>query len=65
MQHPTLLDAPDLQWQIAAEHVLPLPPEAYLVTPGADWWFVTVRETGSLVYAGPGPVQVRVSPAPF
>ncbi len=65
MQHPTLLDAPDLQWKIAAEHVLPLPPEAYQVTPGEDWWFVTVRETGSLVYAGPGPVRVRLSPAPF
>lgn len=63
--HPTLLALPDQQWKIDTQAVLPLPPEAYAVTPGPDWWFVTVRETGSLIYAGPGPVQVRVSPAPF
>ncbi len=30
-----------------------------------DLWKVMVRSTGELIYAGPGPVQIRRSPAPF
>lgn len=62
--HPTLLRYPSWLVVVAEEQILPLPPEAYQVTPG-EWWSVRVRETGELIYSGIGPVDVVPSPAPF
>lgn len=70
--YPTLLQVPNTpQQQIpnwglpTSTHLLPLPPDAYFVSGGADLWFVTVRATGEFVYIGPGPVMLTISPAPF
>jgi len=65
--HPTLLRHPILApRRMLGEEVLPLAPEAYQVLQVlADWWVVTETTTGTMVYAGPGPVEVIRSPAPF
>ena len=47
------------------ETVLPLEAEAYAVTQGGEVWRVTVKHSGELLYAGPGPVVLVESPAPF
>jgi hypothetical protein len=64
--HPTLLRHPILApRRMLGEEVLPLAPEAYKVhRTEADWWVVIETETGTTVYAGPGPVEVVRSPAP-
>lgn len=47
------------------ETVLPLEAEAYAVTQGSEVWRVTVKHSGEVLYAGPGPVVLVESPAPF
>ena len=66
-QYPTLLCTPPwiTEGILPTETPLPLEPEAYVVTQVGDAWRVTVRHSGEVVYAGPGPVEVVGSPAPF
>lgn len=47
------------------ETLLPLEAEAYAVTQEGEIWRVTVKHSGEVVYAGPGPVVQVESPAPF
>ena len=47
------------------ETVLPLEAQAYAVTQEGEVWRVTVKHTGEVLYAGPGPVELVESPAPF
>ena len=71
--HPTLLYTPEpptsmqrhhrFQW--STKNILPLAPDAYVVRESGALWQVRVKETLALVYAGPGPVEVVRSPAPF
>lgn len=65
--HPTLLHALDLescsQWP--QQYVLPLELQAYQVSESEGTWFVVVKATGRIEYAGPGPISLSVSPAPF
>lgn len=71
MQNPTLLEIPQLingMPSPGGQHQqieLPLDPAAYKVQESDGWWFVTVRASGTFVYAGPGPARVGRSPAPF
>ena len=44
---------------------LPLEAEAYAVTQEGEMWRVTVKHSGEVLYAGPGPVVLVESPAPF
>jgi len=62
--YPLLLRVPGINAP-AGEHRLPLGEEDYEVRQADDLWKVVVRSTGELIYAGPGPVQIRRSPAPF
>lgn len=48
-----------------AEIVLPLEAKAYAVTQEGEVWRVTVKHSGEVLYAGPGPVELVESPAPF
>jgi hypothetical protein len=63
--YPFLLCVPGLQGLPFEEHRLPLGDVDYEVRRSDDIWQVMVRSTGELIYAGPGPVQVRRSAAPF
>lgn len=64
--HPTLLRHPELDdVPFVTESFLDLPANAYSVEQSGDWWTVRVVATGEVVYQGPGPVTVFVSPAPF
>ncbi len=66
MDHPTLLRMPS--WYSAEAHdeiPLLLRPEDYEIIHAGDRVRVIERATGQLVYAGPGPVEVVTSPAPF
>jgi hypothetical protein len=45
--------------------VLPLEPEAYAVTQEGEVWRVMVKHSEAMLYAGPGPVELVESPAPF
>jgi hypothetical protein len=47
------------------ETALPLEAEAYAVTQEGEVWQVTVKHSGEVLYAGPGPVELVESPAPF
>ena len=47
------------------ETVLPLEAQAYVVTQEGEVWRVMVKHTGKVLYAGPGPVVLVESPAPF
>ena len=47
------------------ETVLPLEAEAYAITQEGDIWRVTVKRSGEVLYAGPGPVVLMESPTPF
>lgn len=64
--HPTLLRTPALGsllgWQ---ETYLSGDPGDYLITNALGWWTVKRSATVEVVYAGPGPVTVVRSPAPF
>ena len=62
--YPLLLCVPGINAP-AGEHRLQLGEEDYEVRQIDDLWKVVVRSTGELIYAGPGPVQIRRSPAPF
>ena len=50
---------------IPAEHTLPLNENEYEVKQQGAFWKVLIRATGELIYAGPGPVRIRRSTAPF
>ena len=64
--HPTLLRAPDLRGAIHLQEVaLVGMPGDYLVQQHRGWWMVTRLTDGETVYAGPGPVEVIRSHAPF
>ena len=63
-EFPLLLCEPGVDG-IPAEHTLPLSEEAYEVKQQGDFWKVLIRATGELIYAGPGPVRIRRSAAPF
>ncbi|NMM81037.1 hypothetical protein B2J86_08905 [Acidovorax sp. SRB_14] len=65
--YPTLLCTPGRTGGTAfpRETVLPLEPQAYAMAQDGKAWRVTVRHTGEVIYAGPGPVQLVASPAPF
>jgi hypothetical protein len=63
--YPLLLCVPGLQGLPVEEHRLPLGEADYEVRRSDDIWQVVVRSTGELIYAGPGPVRIRRSPAPF
>lgn len=45
--------------------MLPLEAEAYAITREGDIWRVTVKHSGEVLYAGPGPMVLVESPAPF
>lgn len=47
------------------ERALALPEWRYTVEQRSEVWTMTVRCTGEVIYTGPGPVEVRGSPAPF
>lgn len=40
-------------------------PEDFIVQQHGSWWMVTNRKNQETIYAGPGPVEVFRSPAPF
>ncbi len=65
--YPTLMCTPPGRagGVFPAETVLPLEAEAYAVTQEGEMWRVTVKHSGDLLYAGPGPVVLVESPAPF
>lgn len=62
--HPTLLRVRRGNW-LADLRCLPLAPWKYDVSDNAGTWSVLVVDTGECVYAGPGPVEVTMSRAPF
>lgn len=66
MEHPTLLCIPTLgSWGWGeGQHILPLRPDDYRVVESPEGWKVRAPD-GALVYFGPGPARVRVSPATF
>ena len=61
--HPTLLRTPG-QYGFPNERILPGRPETYSATPSGDWVLITCQQ-GRIVYFGPGPANVVLSPAPF
>lgn len=69
--HPTLLEHPGFgdslrrPREYLEQEELPMAPAAYRVSESQGLWFVIEVATGVMVYAGPGPVRVFVSPAPF
>ncbi len=65
--YPTLLCTPagKMKGVFPRETVLPLEPQAYAIQQQGETWRVTVKRTGEVLYAGPGPVQLVASPAPF
>ncbi len=65
--YPTLMCTPPggAGGVFPTETVLPLEAEAYAITQEGDIWRVTVKHSGEVLYAGPGPVVLVESPAPF
>lgn len=64
--HPTLLRRPSFgAWKAPVEEILQGLPEDYEVHQVSEIWTVTAKVQGVVVYAGPGPVEVFRSPAPF
>lgn len=65
--YPTLMRTPPGRagGVFPTETVLPLEAEAYAVTQQGEVWRVTVKHSGEVLYAGPGPVELVESPAPF
>jgi hypothetical protein len=65
--YPTLMRTPPggAGGVFLTETVLPLEPEAYAVTQEGEIWQVTGKHAGEVLYAGPGPVELVESPAPF
>ncbi len=65
--YPTLMCTPPGRagGVFPTETVLPLEAEAYAVTQEGEVWRVMVKHTGEELYAGPGPVVLVESPAPF
>ena len=61
---PVLLCVPDINGP-SEVHILPLGLGDYQMGRTGEVWKVVVKTTGELIYAGPGPVEVRKSPAPF
>ena len=62
--HPVLLCVPGINGH-PEEHILPYRLDDNQVTQTGDIWNVTVTAINEVIYAGPGPVQVRRSTAPF
>ena len=50
--------------QVKEQHVLPLALEDYRVSQDSEGWKVRAPD-GALIYFGPGPAIIKVSPAPF
>lgn len=65
--YPTLMRTPTggAGGVFPTETVLPLEAEAYAVMQEGEVWRVTVKHSGEVLYAGPGPVVLVESPAPF
>lgn len=65
--YPTLMCTPPggAGGVFPTETILPLEAEAYAVTQEGEVWRVTVKHSGAVLYAGPGPVELVESPAPF
>lgn len=65
--YPTLMCTPPGRagGVFPTETVLPLEAGAYVVTQEGEIWRVMVKHTGEMLYAGPGPVELVESPAPF
>ncbi|WP_133066327.1 hypothetical protein [Acidovorax kalamii] len=65
--YPTLMCTPPGRagGVFPTETVLPLEAGAYVVTQEGEIWRVMVKHTGEVLYAGPGPVELVESPAPF
>lgn len=65
--YPTLMCTPPggAGGEFPAEAVLPLEAGAYAVTQEGEVWRVAVKHSGEVLYAGPGPVVLVESPAPF
>lgn len=71
--YPTLLKTPllpvcvddDVEWTWPPEHVVPHPPEAYVIVQGGTSWQVRLKTSQEVVYDGPGPVELIAYPAPF
>ncbi len=61
---PLLLRVPGAHGTVE-EHVLPLAEWRYCVSQVGQQWRVTIVGSSELVYAGPGPVEIQGSPAPF
>ncbi len=65
-RHPTLLKIPSWYSRDACDEIpLPMRPKEYKIIPAGSCVRVIERETGQLIYAGMGPVEVIESPAPF
>lgn len=66
MDHPTLLRRPNRDPLFRrVEETLPGAVSDYRVVQVGDAWSVVHEPTGREVYAGPGPVEVVRSRAPF
>lgn len=64
--HPTLLRHPCLTGVLGTrEQPIPGTPGGYIVQQHSGWWLVTRQADLQTVYAGPGPVEVLPSRAPF
>ena len=65
--YPTLMCTPPggAGGVFLTETVLPLEAEAYAVTQEGVIWRVMVKHSREVLYAGPGPVVLVESPAPF
>ena len=62
---PRLLNGQPVPGAFPEQHALPLPADAYTLTQSGGMCFVNERASGRFVYAGPGPVVIAESPAPF
>lgn len=63
---PTLLRFPPLGSGLLSQEVqVPGEPSDYIVQQHGAWWMVTRQSDQATVYAGPGPVSVLRSSAPF
>lgn len=63
---PTLLRCPQIGSVLGAlVAVIPGDPCDYIVQQHGAWWMVTRQDNQETIYAGPGPVEVLRSRAPF
>ena len=65
-RYPTLIRYPDPGSALRGhEQEVPGQPSDYIVQQLGVWWMVTRQDSQETIYAGPGPVEVLQSRAPF